>query len=350
VSAQKDFSAAAAECAAAATSSSLCATLAALVDPASICYRESADGCLAAANSTCELSPFTGQCQPGAGLALAQLAGGPALAAQAQGCSAYTSAAACTALAVPYAGAATLVNGTTVYANASLTAASEPAFVQALVAALAARCARAASLAHHADRLRAPCCMRGPYAGRAGLPPRRRARPTLPPCPLCRAPSRGRHDLSLCWPARSAGVGMGLVEVTAVGSVGASGDGARWGVAFPTAAAVLAQGFVSQLQTPLSLPTYGAGSTVNITVSNVTLSAAGAPGPAASPGASASLGAPAGLPLPAAAGGPAVTAQDGPLGVAAEDQAPPASSGAGAAALGTLAPLAGAALLLLLAL
>jgi len=40
---------------------------------------------------------------------------------------------------VPYAGAATLVNGTTVYANASLTAASEPAFIQALAAALGAR-------------------------------------------------------------------------------------------------------------------------------------------------------------------------------------------------------------------
>jgi len=56
------------------------------------------------------------------------------------------------------------------------------------------------------------------------------------------------------------------------------------------------------------------------------------------------------LPLPAAAGGPAVAAQDGPLGDAAENQAAPASSGAAAAAFGAAAPLAGAALLLVLAL
>lgn len=199
----------------------------------------------------------------------------------------------------------------------------------------------------HACELRAACGAHAP----AG-PASRHAAPRVRPC--CCARCAGHRSAGtmtyLCWPARSARVGTGLVEVTAVGSVGASGDGARWGVAFPTAAAVLAQGFVSQLQSPLSLPTFGAGSTVNITVTNTTLLAAGAPGAAAAPGASAGLGAPAGLPLPAAAGGPAVAAQDGPLGDAAENQAAPASSGAAAAAFGAAAPLAGAALLLVLAL
>ena len=83
VLASHDFAAAAAQCASTASNSTLCTLLQALISPTSICYSmQDAAACLGTrGQGDCELSPFTNVCQPGAGLALAQLAGG-SLAAQ----------------------------------------------------------------------------------------------------------------------------------------------------------------------------------------------------------------------------------------------------------------------------
>lgn len=141
--------------------------------------------CLAT-NTSCEMSPYTNTCQPGAEQALAQLAGGNTLAAQAcaafaplhsfaqhqnfgyfglmnlhcllilllcafqstawvdapqvQSCSLYTTAATCVQKQVTYSGAATVLNATTIF-PVSLHAGDVQNFTAAFTNAFAMRCA-----------------------------------------------------------------------------------------------------------------------------------------------------------------------------------------------------------------